>query len=662
MKQRLLIKDYSIPFLLLLCGLYLVPISIFELDFSKIPGDFGDARFNNYILEHGYKFITGRVNSYWDAPFMFPYKSSISFSDNLLGTVPIYSIYRILNFSRETSFQLWLLTMFLLNYTITYFVLKKWSQNSILAAVGSYIFAFSILLVGNIYNVQTMPRFIIPLLFYWGWLYLKEKKIIHLYGLGIGLVYQFYCGIYLGFFTFYVLIFFVISYFLVFKDKEFLLQFKQKTILLKTLVAITVSSILLLPLMIPYFENSKINGFRSFEEVIATIPTIRSYFFTSKEPILWQILSEHGTKLNLYWCHFLFIGALPWIAIMISPIVLFSKKVTKSNKQLLLVIILGLALSMFFTLNFNSWTPYKLIYKLPGFSSMRSINRIINTEILYFILILVFVFKELITINKNFKLIILILPILVVFDNLIYPQKIMRFDKKESINEINFVKKNILLQNIKHLPNIAYLPLKNIEDQNIITHLNVMLATQELGLSCINAYSGSLPKGLGDFCNKMDYFTFNEWLKICNYDPKNVQIINDIGLNEINREQIALQSVKTSKYMCTDQSVGNQIIANRDNAYGWETYDMILLKDSNAILISNNKLFLNVQESDSRIIASKDFQTKNNFLFKIIKQGGNNIALKTQNNQYLYVNTIDSGLYANSNKVTEKELFIMLKK
>src|SRR5438094_805956 len=133
-----------LPLLLLLAGLYLVPIQIFETDFSKVPGDFGDARFNNYILEHGHKYFTGKVSDYWDAPFMYPYKNVIALSDNLLGTVPVYSLFRILSFDRETAFQLWLLAMFVLNFICCWWVLNRWSGDNLLASTGAYIFAFSI--------------------------------------------------------------------------------------------------------------------------------------------------------------------------------------------------------------------------------------------------------------------------------------------------------------------------------------------------------------------------------------------------------------------------------------------------------------------------------------------------------------------------------------
>ena len=69
MKRRQFM-NVILPALLLLTGLFVFPIQIFEIDFSKIPGDLGDARFNNYILEHGHRYLTGEVSSFWDAPFI----------------------------------------------------------------------------------------------------------------------------------------------------------------------------------------------------------------------------------------------------------------------------------------------------------------------------------------------------------------------------------------------------------------------------------------------------------------------------------------------------------------------------------------------------------------------------------------------------------------
>jgi len=287
-------KTLLLPIFLLLAGLYFVPLKIFEQDFSKIPGDLGDARFNNYILEHGHQFLTGKVDKYWDAPFMYPYKNVIAFSDNLLGTMPVYSIFRILGNDRESAFQLWLLTLFILNFSCCYWVLNKWSGNTILSSVGAYTFAFSIFILGHIYNVQTFPRFIIPFVFYWAWKYLSQKDLKYFLFTLLVIVYQFYCGVYLGFLLVYTLLFLFIAYIAVYKDWELFLQFKKARIRNYHLLILFLSGAILAPLMLPYIQMSGELVPRKFEEILSSIPTWRSYFFTTKAPPLWNLLSEHG--------------------------------------------------------------------------------------------------------------------------------------------------------------------------------------------------------------------------------------------------------------------------------------------------------------------------------------------------------------------------------
>ncbi len=84
--------------------MYIVPLQMMHFDLSFIPGDIGDARLNNYFLEHGYKWLTGQVESFWNAPFFYPTIRTMSLSDNHLGVLPIYALFRFLHFDRETSY------------------------------------------------------------------------------------------------------------------------------------------------------------------------------------------------------------------------------------------------------------------------------------------------------------------------------------------------------------------------------------------------------------------------------------------------------------------------------------------------------------------------------------------------------------------------------
>ncbi len=257
MKHKLI---YVIPFLLLLVGLYFMPIAVFESNLSKMPGDLGDTRFNNYILEHGHKYLTGKIDNYWDAPFLYPYKNVTALSDNLLGTLPIYSFFRGIGADRETAFQFWLLTLFTLNFIFCFIALNKWSANVILSSVGAYIFAFSIYNLGQLDHVQVFPKFIAPLVIYWFWKFISETKIKYFLFASLGLIYQFYCGMYLAFMLTYVLLFFGIAYFGIYGRQSWHNKFWNKRSIAYLSSIVILSVFILLPLIRPYLGSCRIDG------------------------------------------------------------------------------------------------------------------------------------------------------------------------------------------------------------------------------------------------------------------------------------------------------------------------------------------------------------------------------------------------------------------
>lgn len=647
-----------IPLLMLIVGTYLVPIGILESDFSKIPGDLGDARFNNYILEHGHQFLKGEVDSYWEAPFMFPYKKSITFSDNLLGSLPIYSAWRFLGFDRETAFQWWILTIFIFNFLAALWVLQKWSQNYILASVGAYIFAFSIMLVGNIYNVQTLPRFILPFLFYWLWRFLKEEKTKYFVGLALGLVYQFYCGIYLGFLALYVLAFFTISLLLVSKDFRISMQtLTSKKFIIEILLTAFVSIFALGVLMYPYYVHSQTYGLRSLSEVMNTVPMLQSYFFTNSSSYTWGgLLGDHGKTINSWWCHFLFIGILPWIAVLGSTILVFRKNFIKTKKgKALLIFLLALILSICFSIRIGDYSLYYLVCKLPGFSAMRSVNRIINTELFLFILVLIFFFKELSNITKYGKYIVYILPVLVIFDNLVSPSELKRFDKSETQERVSSVRNSIFNQKDRGSEAIAYLRFNKGEGRRdiIFTNLDVMLASQDLKVPCVNAYSGSFPDGLWPFLANMDIVTLNNWLSKRDFNVEKISLINEAGLKIKDMREVNLSF--NNKFICRENSLN--LYANREVASMWEKFSLIEFKDGTCALRTFQNKFVSSQHNNNGELLADSEELSSLELFNIIDLGNGFVAFSSQNNKYWNVNPETFQVMTMSDSIGDNETF-----
>ena len=85
---------------------FLGPFSDLAL-FTMMPGDFGDARLNNYFLENIYQYVSGGCVSLVHLGFFYPFPYVLGFSDNLFGSSPVYVIARFLTAAPDTAFQVW---------------------------------------------------------------------------------------------------------------------------------------------------------------------------------------------------------------------------------------------------------------------------------------------------------------------------------------------------------------------------------------------------------------------------------------------------------------------------------------------------------------------------------------------------------------------------
>lgn len=264
-----------LPFLVALtAGMLFIAVKITGPDLSYLPGDLGDGRFNNYILEHNHRYFSGQLEkSYWDAPFMYPVEKTITFSDNLFGSAPVYSLFRVSGSDRETAYQLWLLAMFILNFTCSYIFFFQVFKSPFAAALGAFVFAFSIALFSQVTHVQTFPRFAIPLTFLMAFYFYKKLSPIYFFLCLFFLSFQIYCGIYLGFLLAIPLT--------IFLGLIILKQLRKNSILRRSfkwygsmLIAIILNLILLIPLLWPYYKFAGEYGqYNTFSHVMSTIPT-----------------------------------------------------------------------------------------------------------------------------------------------------------------------------------------------------------------------------------------------------------------------------------------------------------------------------------------------------------------------------------------------------
>ncbi len=503
----------SWPFFLgLFVGLYFFSISVTSSTLKYFPGDLGDSRFCMYMLENAHKFICFQTTTFWNAPFMYPETNVVTFSENLLGSVPFYSIFRFLGYDRETSFQFWFLLMYILNFTSCYFFLKWCFKNNYAAVLGAFVFAFSLALQSQMTHAQTFPRYPIPLAFWMCLFFYQNFDSRYFFLCLLSIVYQFYCSIYLGFLLSVPLSIMLVGIF-IYKKEFFKVKLQDRKWLLLFPGSILVNLLVLAPLMLPYAVRSTQAGLNSYSSIVNSIPTLQSYFFSQKGSLLWNSLSELGVRYPAWWDHQIFAGAISTLSMLLFCILIFVRIKRRSllNSNLIdiyafFIFITCLITFILFT-RYRSFSLYKIVYYFPGFGALRSITRIINIELLFYGFALAYIFNSFI--KKQCSLFFVLILFFLVIDNYFIPTAIYRTEK-----EISQLQVNEIIQKSIGIPKsslISYEP-DSIIQACFVYQMNAMLASQSLNLKTINGYSGNSPIGYDRFWNKMDAASRQYWL------------------------------------------------------------------------------------------------------------------------------------------------------
>lgn len=509
-----------LPLLMFLFGFWYFSLRILGVDLAYIPGDLGDSRFINYILEHGYQWMSGTVNDFWNAPFMHPYPNVIAISDNMLGTMPIYSFFRSIGFQRETAYQLWWLMICALNYWSAYFVSKKWTKRNEIAVLVAFIFAFSIFNLGQMEYMQMIIRFMVPITIYNAAKLVETGSLKNFLFLLIGLVYQFYSVIYTGFFLFYFTLGFIILYALITKRYLFFKPLFQKSKVFYTL-GITVTSIFLLVILfLPYWNISDVTGFKLFDEVKWTLPTWKSYLLPSPVSVPWHFLTmSFYSALDNWWVHISFPGMIPLLTIIAQPFLWIYWKVKKRtpSKLLLTLSITTFLVFLFFLRTENGLSLYALIFKLPGMNSMRVLNRFIHVGLFFALIALAFGI-----LNRSKKWVLLLL-LLAIIDNSFRASGVRRTEKSEIVQRR--IQTAGMIKNFIRKDQTSFVILPGENQKVLEIHLDAMITSQMIGVPTINAYTSSSPVEYGEFFQFATEPALENWLNLNNIDPSTVFVL-----------------------------------------------------------------------------------------------------------------------------------------
>ncbi|HEX5958004.1 MAG TPA: hypothetical protein VFY92_05020 [Hyphomicrobiaceae bacterium] len=347
-----------------------------------IPGDIGDARFNNIILEHLYLWTVGLQPHLWSPDFFYPNPGTLTFSDNHLGTAIFYVPFRILGLPREVAFDLWFLLGFVLNYCACYFVLQRLGFARVAAAAGAFVFTFALPMIAKEGHAQLLYRFAVPfaiLALIEAW---REKRLVHIWKIAVWLTVQFFCTIYVGVFLLYLLAATLIAL-IVLGERGTLaalinsLSREPRQHLLWASVVTALSLAALVWLLAPYLYYARFYGFKRPEAEIRTmLPRLGSYLLADRSPYT-SFLGAWINGIPIRHEHQMFIGV-GGLLLTIAGVIALSRKAVSGDKLLLgAIALLSLAILFAATVTIGKLSFYRLLIHVPGLSAIRGVSRII---------------------------------------------------------------------------------------------------------------------------------------------------------------------------------------------------------------------------------------------------------------------------------------------
>lgn len=520
-------------FIGLFAGIFTCIFQVIGFNWLFYPGDLGDGRLNLYFLEHGFQFLSGNIESYWNASFMHPEPNVIAYSDNLLGTLPIYAAFRFLGLELFTAYQCWYLLLSVFNYAGAFLLFNYLFKNPWAAALGAFVFAYSLAMFSQVSHSQTFARFPIPLAFLMAVKYSENYQAKYFIYALLLLALQIYCGIYLGF-----LLAVPLGIFLGFCLLKGVVQAREKIINPKHLSLLGLSGILalliLLPLLYPYTQRKIEPDPTHYQTIVHSIPEIQSYFISHPGTIFWNFLSNKPEGMEAWWDHQLFMGLISLLCMAMAPIVVayqFAKNSQNRDRMLTIILLIstGIITGLIF-LKINQHTLYKWIYYLPGFSAMRSLTRIINIEILFFGLSVSYISAVLI--NKTVKrnvLVFAILLMLLAFDNYVSADAIQRERISVALERTSAIEP--LYRSIPPKSVVSYEPDSMIAP-TYAYQIDAMFMAQQFSMKTLNAYTATSPTEYSMFWKSPNATSRNYWLNKNEIDFDTLYVIRSATILE----------------------------------------------------------------------------------------------------------------------------------
>ncbi len=469
--------------------------------------DDGDTRFNNYLLEHSYLWLCSAPlhRSLWNPPFFYPSPNALAYSDVMLSFGPIYWIWRIVGLPPDTSFQLWMMACCVLNYLLTFMLMRRFLGVSPAAAV-----------IGAVFFTSASPRITQighPQLYCQIYVLLAVMALIKVLAmtpqeneslrrsssrevawialLGGSITLQLWGGFYNGYFLIFCsAIATICSLFIPpYRRRLFEVLWYNR----KAIGAIAVfCGVFLAPLASHYLAARKEVAARSFDEVVSLAPRPFSWIYmgTSNLPYAWMA-GQAVPTLKFVYEQSLGIGFLS------TCVMAFGLWIERQRPIVLLLTLLMILLIPLTTVYQYRYTLWYFIFQLvPGASAIRSIGRLALMFLLPASIGLALFIDHW---RGKMRWAALAVAVLCIAEQLSVP---LTYDKQSIRDRVAGITARIPPGS----ETFFYSTSKDIAPYQ--AQIDAMWASLATGIPTINGYSGVLPPDYGIYKNAANAFTW----------------------------------------------------------------------------------------------------------------------------------------------------------
>ncbi len=455
--------------------------------FARMQYDAGDTRFVGLVLEHSYQWISGGMRAdFWSPPFFFPARGTLAFSENMIGSAPLYWLFRLLRADPLMSMQLWAMGFALLNFFGFYWLagialpVLGVSRNDRARLVASFFFAFCNSRIAQLGHPQLLPQ-VFSLLALGGLIRsmgpdARRRDLALFY---LGSAWQFLAAVYLGWFWFFCLgLGWVCLCFSPFR-RGILPWLKRHCFVHLGFSVLALA--LMLPILGAYLAAGREVGFRDFGQTLPMVAEIRTWFYLGPDNLLygWVKNLPQFEYFPFEIEHRIGLGLVTWAVCLFG---IFRGCRASAARRWLAIFFTLLFITFFHWKGRTLWYPIFLYF--PGANAIRSVTRLG-----LFLLIPLSLGLALAMMRMRARKYVVALVIGFCFLEQISSRP--SFVKSEIAHDVAALVARIP----RDCPYFYYFdPERPVADWSY-RHLDAMAAALETGVPTLNGYSGNFPAG-----------------------------------------------------------------------------------------------------------------------------------------------------------------------